>query len=380
LLVLGLGILLGIIASRYLTPPAAWVGLLKAGTIPLLTVLLVTAYTNGARLQVYAEAIRTEGFIGGDVTVGLPQVDPALATLLTEAKVQASDPILYAGAEYGEMMPVWTPAGEDAPVVVSRQWMAAPLFMLTIFPDERKHLYMARSTERQGGGGWLIERREAGKVVDPEVRVDPWLFDYLDRTHLPTKIAQNAEWQLVWYEPKANVEAARAGERTGRVPGLPADLQVNGEALADSVLPPVWGYFGPEWSDPASASGPRCTGEAGTLYLFTPAPLAGQVVLDPARGGFGGTLQVAVNEGAAVAAERPRKREGDAAAGERSGNVVQAPLSLEAGWNRVTLTLVDPDQSEAEAADDGERVDPCATESASSSLRLKSVDVRYRTT
>ncbi len=47
----GLGILLGIIAPRYLTPLATWLGLLKAGTIPLLVALLVTAYTNGTWLQ-----------------------------------------------------------------------------------------------------------------------------------------------------------------------------------------------------------------------------------------------------------------------------------------------------------------------------------------
>jgi hypothetical protein len=164
------------------------------------------------------------------------------------------------------------------------------------------------------------------------------------------------------------------------VPGLPADLRVNGEALAAGVLPPVWGYFGPEWSDPAVDGGPRCTSGSGTLNVYTASPLAAQVVLDPPRGGFGGTVQVAVNEGAAVAAERPRKREGDAAR-ERSGNAVQAPLSLEAGWNTLTLAVADPDQSEAEAADDGERGDPCAAaDPARPSLRLKSVDVHYGTT
>jgi hypothetical protein len=375
LLVLGLGILLGIIAPRYLTRDATWVPLLKAGTIPLLVAVLVTAYTNVAWLRYNAEAIRREGFIGRDVTVGLPHVEPALATLLTEAEVQAGDPIFYAGAEFGDMMPAWVPAGEVEPVVVSRQWMGGTLITLGVFPDERKHLYMERSTQRQGGGGWLIERRQNGAVVDPVYSLDPWLFDYLDRTHLPTKIAQNAEWQLVWYEPRGDAAAAPvAGERSGRVPGLPADLQVNGQPLAESVLPPVWGYFGPEWTDPAIDSGPRCTSGSGTLNVYTASPLVAQVVLDPPQGGFGGTLQVAVNAGAAVAAERPRKR--DAAARDRNGNTVQAPLSLAAGWNTLTIAVGDADLPQA-AVDDRERVNPCvAAGAAGSALRLKSVDVR----
>jgi hypothetical protein len=374
-LVLALAILIGVIAPRYLRQqPPPWVSLLKAGTIPLLVAVLVTAYTNGSWLQVYAEAIRTEGFIGRDVTVGLPPVEPSLAHLLQEAQVAASDPIFYAGAEFGDMMPAWVPAGEDAPVMVSRQWMGGSLITLGVLPDERKHLYMERYTQRQGGGGWLIERRQDGEAVDQKLSLAPWFFEEVDRTHTPTKIAQNGEWQLVWYEPKANEAAAvLAGERSGRVPGVPADLLVNGQSLSESVLPPVWGYYGPEWSNPAVDGGPRCSRGPGTLYLFTPAPLAADLVLDPPRGGFAGTVQVAVNDGEAVAAERPRKR--DAAAEDPSGKAVQAPLALQAGWNRVTISMGDPDQSQI-AVDEGEPVDACAADPASPSLRIKTIDVR----
>jgi hypothetical protein len=373
-LVLGLGILLGIIAPPYLRQPWSWVPWLKAGTIPLLVAVLVTAYTNGTWLQVYAESIRTEGFIGRDVTVGLPRVELSLESLLQEAKVKASDPIFYAGAEFGDMMPVWTPAGQSEPVVVSQQWMGASLTLLAEKPDARKHLYMERSTERQGGGGWLIERRQDGVVVDQKLSPDPWFFQQVDTTHTPTKIAQNGEWQLVWYEPKANAEAAAlAGERSGRVPGLPADLLVNGQSLSESVLPPVWGYFGPEWSDPGVDGGPRCTSGTGTLYLFTPAPLAADLVLDPPHGGFGGTVQVAVNEGEAVVAERPRKRD---AAEDPSGKAVQAPLALPAGWNTLTISMRTGDQPPADAAETGASC--AAAEAAGSPLLIKTADVRGR--
>jgi hypothetical protein len=198
----------------------------------------------------------------------------------------------------------------------------------------------------------------------------------VDTTHTPTKIAQNGEWQLVWYEPRDGAAAVLAGERSGRVPGVPADLLVNGESLSESVLPPVWGYFGPEWSNPVVTGGPRCTSGTGTLALFTPAPLAADLVLDPPRGGFGGTVQVAVNDGEAVVAERLRKRDG--AAEDPSGKAVQAPLTLPAGWNTLTISMGKTGQPEdtAEVAEAG--VTCTVGEGAGSPLRIKSLDVRGR--
>jgi hypothetical protein len=378
-----LAILLGVIAPRYITP-ATWVTVLKAGTIPLLTVVLVTVYTNGTWLQYHARAIRAEGFRGRDITVGLPRVDASLGTLLVDATVEASDPILYAGARFGDMLPAWTPAGEDEPVVVSQQWMAAPILMFSFLPDERKRVYMARYTQRYGGGGWLIERRERGVVVEQDVPLAPWFFEQVDRTHTPTKIAQNAEWQLVWYAPKADGDtAALAGERSGRVPGIPADLLIDGQSLSESVLPPVWGYFGSEWSDPAVDGKRRCTSGTGTLYLFTPSARDAWLTLDPVGNEFGGTVQVEVNGDEVVAAgparsgddqESKRSRKQKAVKAVKSVQEVQAPLVLDAGWNTVRLTLVDADQPAAGAPAET----PCAAESAGTALRLKSVDVRSR--
>jgi hypothetical protein len=138
----------------------------------------------------------------------------------------------------------------------------------------------------------------------------------------------------------------------------------------------VWGYFGPEWSNPDVDGGPRCTNGTGTLALFTPAALAAQLVLDPPRGGFGGTVQVAVNDGEAVVAERLRKRDG--AVEDPGGKAVQAPLTLQAGWNQVTISMGKTGQPEdtAEVAEAGAT---CTVgEGAGSPLRIKSLDVRGR--
>ena len=364
LLVLALGIVIGVVAPRYRrAETTSWVELFKAGAVPILVALLVTAYSNVADLQYTAEAIRGEEFRGRDVTVNLPRVDPSLATLLQQTGVLATDPIFYAGAKYGDMMPVWVPDGSDTPVVVSRSWMPAPLTVLAILPDERKQRYMERYAARRDQGGWFIERRRNDAVVELAFPLDSWFFEQLDRTHTPTKIAQDTNWQLVWYEPKGGAEpAAHPGQRSGRVPGLPEDLLVNGEALAGSVLPPVWGYFGPEWTDPAVDREARCTNGPGTLHIFAPSPRDAWVTLEPHRGGFAGPLQVAANESAPVAAVGRRK------------DLVESPVSLHAGWNTLTIAQIGGDQP-ATAADPR---DACtATAPAHPPLRVKSVDLRF---
>jgi hypothetical protein len=389
-LVLSLVVVLAYLGASYRHGfESSWVSIVKTGTISVLAGLLIIAYTNVPGLTDYARAIRTEGFHGRDITVGLPRVDASLGTLLAEARVKASDPIFYAGTHNlgqsgGNMMPVWVPAGETKPVVVSQQWMPGPVGLIAYFSDERKQRYMERTAHRMNAGGWLIERRAAGVVVEQELPLAPWFFENVDRTHVPTKIAQNADWQLVWYEPKGEADtAALAGERSGRVPGIPADLLIDGQSLSESVLPPVWGYFGPEWSDPAVDGKRRCTSGTGTLYLFTPSARDAWLTLDPVGNEFGGTVQVEVNGDEVAAAgparsgddqESKRSRKQKAVKAVKSVQEVQAPLVLDAGWNTVRLTLVDADQPAAGAPAET----PCAAESAGTALRLKSVDVRSR--
>jgi hypothetical protein len=376
-LVLGLGIVLAILVPHYSQQSGgSWIDLFKAGSIPILAGLLITAYTNIEELEYYASAIRNEGFHVSDVAVGLPQVDSTLSDLLQRAGVNAADPILYSGARYGDMMPLWTPAGETSPVVVSRQWMPAPPSVLVTVPDDRKQLYMERRADRWPQGGWLIERRLDGAIVEQAFDLDPWFFEQLDRSHTPTKIAQNDAWQLVWYEPIGNSDTARQSRlRSGRVPGMPSDLLVNGESLAGSILPPVWGYFGPEWTIPPVDRWRRCINEEGSLHLFTAEPLDAWVALDPLGGEFDGTALVAVNDAEAVAAQRSRGRDINDAERSRNSKEVLAPISLDPGWNRVSISVVAARQSEGDSADKANDSEPAGPSIAP--LCLKTVDIRF---
>jgi hypothetical protein len=87
------------------------------------------------------------------------------------------------------------------------------------------------------------------------------------------------------------------------------------------------------------------------------------VALNPPGGGFAGTLQVVVNDGEAVEAVSRRR-----------GDTVQAPLSLAAGWNTLTIEMTGAGQAAPDAAD---TVDSCATaDPADSILRLKTINLR----
>lgn len=309
-------------------PRPTWATMLRGGMIPLVAAILVAVIANLPALNYYAEAVRREGFHGGDVTAVLPRVDPELARLMQEAGVAGTDPILYAGARFGDMMPRWTPAGADEPVVVSRQWLAGPFSVMATRPDTRKQTFMQRRADRQQGGGWLIERQEPDGLI---FSTGPWFFAQVSQSFVPTRIAENANWRIVWYEPKdAWQTTSGAGAPPVGPPHLPTDLSINGAPLAGEVLPSVWGYFGPEWTMGLGRNTWRCTPDRGTISLFVPSSLRAELDFKTSRVAV--PMSIAVNDGPAEIAEPGR------------GGRVVVPLSLAAGWNVIAIAVEDDSQ------------------------------------
>ena len=183
------------------------------------------------------------------------------------------------------MMPAWVPAGQKRASGGQPAVDGGAAHPIGHLPGcAQADLHGARHGAAGGKAGGSSSAARMGGWSTPSIPSIPGCSSTWT-SYTPTRIVQNGEWQLVWYEPKANAEAAAlAGARTGRVPGLPADLLVNGLSLAESVQPPLWGYFGPEWGDPALDGLPRCTSGPGTLSLFTPAALEATLALDPRRG------------------------------------------------------------------------------------------------
>jgi len=106
---------------------------------------------------------------------------------------------------------------------------------------------------------------------------EPWLCTLLHRTHVPTRIHENADWQLIWWEYVGDrPEIARPSEAWGLFGPLPPDVVVDGQPLAGTPHPEVWTQFEAGWGllDPAiggrwMCSGPHC---GSTVRGLAPRP------------------------------------------------------------------------------------------------------------
>lgn len=333
-LVLGLAIVLAVIAPRYRAlADRQWIDFVKTGSVSLLTVLLTLTYANVDELRYYADAVRIEPFRGADVTAGIPLVEPALADLLRQANVAASDPIFYAGGEHGVPMSAWAPAGETAPVALSNQWLTGPLIDLGLRPEERKQTYLRRATERRPESGWLIERQNSDGLLYP---IAPWFFEQVNVTHVPTRFLANDAWRLTWYELRGSAEGELRPLPGAISPESAPDLWINGEA--SSADPDLWGFFGGEWSGPPAGQALRCADGSGSLYVFSREARQARLILGFPEPELDGALHVALNGGAPVATEPTRT-------GKQA-----ASLALQPGWNTAAIELTSPDSKTSAAA------------------------------
>lgn len=348
------------LASRGAPP---WIGAFRATFVTILATLLTTTIANASALETYLHAIRTEPFIGTDVTAGLPTVDPSLESLLVEAGVRGDDHIFYAGSDFGNLMPKWAPAESHVPVTDSQQWLTGQPVTMVFLSDLRKQVYLARAAERQSVGGWLVERRQSDSVI---FGIGDWFFQQIARTHFPAKIAENEVWRVTRYEP---VITDSPEDVTLRVPqghpSLPTEFLINGEPLAGSVFPEIWGYFGPEWSPlVVSDQGGQCAPGNGSLYVYTPSSLKGSLAVGFLRGSDPTVLSMSANGDAPVPMRLTRNGK------------VEADLTLHDGWNEISVGLL---EASPDALSVSTNVLDCnLNDPAQQFLEIKSVDLRFR--
>jgi hypothetical protein len=327
-LVLGLTIVLSRIAKPF-DESLPWLYFMRVAAVALIAGVLVSAYGNATQLAYYASAIRHERFIGDDVTRGFPTAGRGLETLLRQAGVKADDRLFYTGNVYGDTMPAWNPGGDQRPVRISRQWLAGPVSTMVFRSDERKRALIAHAIERQREGGWLIERRDRSALV---YTVDAWFFEEVNRHFTATRIASDAKWRVVRYEPAFGSPADDPAWSDTRVPDPSDGLFSNGRPVRSTVTPDVWGYFGHE-----------PPGSSVTLHLFSPTARSARLIVSLPQGIASSDVDVTSALGETRVLET-----------ERSAGRTVAGAHLSAGWN--TFVFETP---------------------AGTTLRIGRLDVRY---
>jgi hypothetical protein len=210
-----------------------WATLLRTSFVPVLTVLLTATFGNAAGLAQYiissphvsylerytvqsynrllpagvagvagverATGISKHAGYEPEINSRLPGMDKSLLNLLDEAQVKIDDPIVYIGdSKFGGILPAWPVTADSKIHFLSppQTWLPTmPFHLFAPLPDERKEVYMSRFTERARLSGWLLQ----GKKEIPYTSVS-WLSGQLQKTHKPTKVFENDDWRLTWFE------------------------------------------------------------------------------------------------------------------------------------------------------------------------------------
>jgi len=242
-----------------------------------------------------------------------------------------------------------------------------PFELLIALPVERQQVYVSRMIDRTHLGGWLIQRKEQGDA-DGWTDAARLFFGQVERSHVPTRIAENDQWLLVWYDYVGADSRVRRPDLGGtRLPPLPRDLLVDGNPISGSVLPSIWGLFGPEWSEPVPNQELREADTPATVLIYTPQDVQTMMVMSLTRDGLRRSLSATVDGGPPTLANIS------------NDTPIELPLALKKGWNTVTLT-VGPRQSRHTTSSETQ---PGENEKAleddnqvSTRLRVTSIDIR----
>jgi hypothetical protein len=313
-----------------------WVVLVRAATVPLLTLLLVSplAAIVASPLAVgdAAASLRTSAANGFAVEPLIPDADPSLQALMSEAGIDADDPISFQGSWLGNLMQPWRLATER--IISTRDWLPGhPYVSLRYLPEGRGPTYMRRFIDRTQRGGWLIQHKTGDTAKPPDQHEfvygrEPWFFPVLGETHVPTRILENDEWQLVWFEYVGrNSDTARPDYSKDRgLAPLPVDVIVDGQPLAGQVDPAVWVLPGQGWGWYNAKIGARWVNEGTVLWIY--ARTSRQVSLH---------LRLLPDDAPALSHMASGEQRDPMQRRPSSDDV--ASVSLRAGWNRIVLHL-----------------------------------------
>ena len=333
-----IAITLVVIAGRHRV--GEWVVIVRAATVPLLTLLLVSplAAVVASPLAVgdAVASLRATAANGFAVEPLIPDADPSLQALMSEAGIGADDPVSFQGSWPGNLMQPWRPGADPAErIITTRDWLPGhPYVSLRYVPEGRGQTYMRRFIDRTQHGGWLIQHKTGDTAKPPDQHEfvygrEPWFFPVLGETHVPTRILENDEWQLAWFEYVGrNSDTARPHftRHRGLAP-LPVDVTVDGQPLAGQVDPAVWVLPGKGWGLYDPKIGARWVKERTVLWIHAQASREVSLHLRLLPDAQPALLQIAPGEHRDLAQWR-------------LGPDDAASVSLSDGWNRVVLRLL----------------------------------------
>ncbi len=169
-----------------------WRRLAEMSLVPVIVVILTATFGNGSYLASYLSSPQ----IGYRLKIDskLPVVDSTLVTLLRTAHVESSDPLIF---DDTILLPALSAEGNNGVELRSppQAWLpTVPFELFAHIKEDRSKVYLSRFIARRPLSGWLIQRKD-----HPYTDL-PWLADSLKLTHTPTRMAENADWQIIWFD------------------------------------------------------------------------------------------------------------------------------------------------------------------------------------